>query len=948
MIRDHRGLGWTLGLALLIAACGGAVEPSGAADVADIQDTTPIDIAEDTAEVLPLPDTAPPPPDVADPPDEGPVDPCLSVTCEAPATCVITEDGGTTCLVQATVTETFDTTDQKADGTTALWGDGTLTVGGGGIGGDGSDGSFAPTEDVVVDTTGKPLFQYTTMTIPTGVTVTVVGENPWDVKVQGDVTIDGWIRSDGGPGLHICKKPDGSGGQVGGTVTAGGVGGAGARAGGAGGAGYAESGQPGGGPGGGEASVILPGGSTTYGAAAGAGGGGYGNAGGDGVAMSNGTVGLGGVEYGTPDIPFLLGGSGGGGGAGRDYGGNDKTCGTACNDNQMNCYQGNCQGDKPYNGDQVVNEWDRPGGSGGGGGGGIVIETNAGISIRGGISADGGNGGWGDSSGSGGGGSGGTIRLRAWTEVTLIGGVLSARGGKGGVLSCGNIDGKKKAGDGGDGRILIASMSGLTQGYLVNPNPAPSFGQPSAVLMGGSGALGAFEPTEDVVLNTDEGPFEYTSFELPAGVTLTATGSAPLVIHASAYISIYGDIALNGQKGETGYSACCGSPYPAAHAGQGGAGAAGGHPGGAGGEAGPGESGGGVGGSPGGPIGVYSSAGGAGFAAPGQTGGTNKCNELGPAGGPVYGDEGLTELVGGSGGGGAGDGRADGVGCGAPEKWTPGSGGGGGGGALQLETPGLVRIDGTVRLNGGDGGDSQGASKYKDGTCEEDCKGACVDGVCYSSNDGTCNSDCSSSSGCINGICYKNGGSFGGSGGGGSGGGLLIRGAGLRADGTLQARGGGSGKLNQTGGCKVDPDNETPLPGQSRGGLGSAGRIRIETQSSTGSILIDEGSFQRLAVEPVYGTYAESHWYALADADATVTGVTMDGGSALDVLNLQVAPAGADGQVNENQASPWSVGVEGLPTGAFVRFRLHLPEPGSSGTSSVIETLSIAYQYPAP
>ena len=34
--------------------------------------------------------------------------------------------------------------------------------------------------------------------------------------------------------------------------------------------------------------------------------------GGDGVAMSNGTVGLGGVEYGTPDIPFLLGGSGGG------------------------------------------------------------------------------------------------------------------------------------------------------------------------------------------------------------------------------------------------------------------------------------------------------------------------------------------------------------------------------------------------------------------------------------------------------------------------------------------------------------------------------------------------------------------------------------------------------------------------------------------------------------
>ena len=967
----------------IVVACGGSPEPASPTDIlgeidaveADVgEGVTPIDSLDEDA------DSTPPPPDVPDP-----IEPCDALECPEGALCLAVDDTTVGCFVEAQWVETFDTADHMAPSTTAAWGNGTLEAGGGGFGGDGSDGAFEPTEDTTIDTTLNGHFQYTSMVVPEGVTVTVLGGQPWEVQVQGDVSINGWIRSDGQPGHHVCKKPDQTGGAEGGTALQGGIGGAGGGAGGSGGAGCQTDGDPGEGQGGGAPSLYALTSGNSMSGAGGSGGGSFGSKGGDGTAMTKGQPGSAGAVYGAPELTSLLGGSGGGGGAGRDVGGNDGTCGPECSENNVNCFQGLCEGSSTSKGDGSLNSWDKPGASGGGGAGGIGIEASGFIEILGGVSVQGGNGGWGSYSGAGGGGSGGSIRLIAWEEVLLVGGTLSARGGKGGLITCNNQQQKKKAGDGGDGRIRIASVSGLVQGYLVDPAPVPSFGMLATGANSGSGKDGAFAPTQDIVLNTDEGPFEYTSFLLPEDITLTTVGSSPLVIHAQEQIEIYGLIRLNGHKGEIGYSACCGNPYVAAHAGAGGAPASGGFAGGTGGESADGMPGDGPGGAPGGPIGMFSSAGGGGFALEGQAGGTNACNKAGPSGGPLYSDESLPELQGGSGGGGAGDGRAaactwceDGQclvagnpssncpskatcggycdqvinacagveGCWSTTKWNPGSGGGGGGGAVHLETPGLVRVDGRIELNGGDGGDSLGASKFDDGTCGSDCTGGCFEGICWKANDGTCSPDCSSSAGCYEGVCYTSTGSFGGSGGGGSGGALRIRAAGLRADGTLEAMGGETGTLNQSGGCAVDPNDENPLPGQGRGGRGSVGRFRIETLSATGSVLIGDGSFSRGAIDPSFGTYAESLWVALESDDCVLTAIETIGGSPLDIVNVQVAPADVDGQVDESNASGWAVDPATLPVAAFVRFRMHLAEPSDSNPGSVVDDVIIHYRYP--
>jgi hypothetical protein len=173
-----------------------------------------------------------------------------------------------------------------------------------------------------------------------------------------------------------------------------------------------------------------------------------------------------------------------------------------------------------------------------------------------------------------------------------------------------------------------------------------------------------------------------------------------------------------------------------------------------------------------------------------------------------------------------------------------------------------------------------------------------------------------------------------------------MRSAGLRADGTLQAIGGGTGALNQSGGCSVDPDDENPLPGQGRGGLGSVGRFRIETLTATGSVLIGEGSFSREALEPTFGTYAESLWVALESDNCVLTAIETIGGSPLDIVNLQVAPADLDGQVDESNASGWAVDPATLPPAAFVRFRMHLAKSGDSNPGSVVDDVIIHYRYP--
>lgn len=65
------------------------------------------------------------------------------------------------------------------------------------IGGDGSDGPFTPRKDVTLDTTHHGgTFQFTTVRIPRGVTVTLTGPNPARLLSQGRVIIEGTLTAD--------------------------------------------------------------------------------------------------------------------------------------------------------------------------------------------------------------------------------------------------------------------------------------------------------------------------------------------------------------------------------------------------------------------------------------------------------------------------------------------------------------------------------------------------------------------------------------------------------------------------------------------------------------------------------------------------------------------------------------------------------------------------------
>ncbi len=145
------------------------------------------------------------------------------------------------------------------------------------IGGSGSLGAFAPTSDVVLDTTAGGVFDYTSISVPAGVTVRVVGPNPAVLSSQGAVDIDGVIDGDGN------YLDPGAGGFRGGA------------------AGTTGAGAPGEGPGGGrggEPSIL----------------------GGPGEPAAHATQGSGTAPTYGDDLPLtLLGGSGGGGSSGPGF-----------------------------------------------------------------------------------------------------------------------------------------------------------------------------------------------------------------------------------------------------------------------------------------------------------------------------------------------------------------------------------------------------------------------------------------------------------------------------------------------------------------------------------------------------------------------------------------------------------------------------------------------------
>lgn len=303
-------------------------------------------------------------------------------------------------------------------------------------GSDGSLGPLAPTTDLTLVVPDAGIFNYETINIPNGVTVTFAknsANTPVIILASGDVTIAGTLSVDGGDGQDVGPTQAATDGAPG-------VGGPGAADGGRGGI-YISSGLEKGGVGrglGGGGSGRFVGNAQRTGPCGGAGGG-FGGRGADAAdVICRNIAGVrGGVAYGTNTLSQLLAGSGGGGGSG---------------------------------GSSLF-------GSGGGGGGGALLLASSGtvtIADTGVISADGGDSGsltglgFG---GSGGGGSGGAIRIVA-TTIAGEGTIRALGGSAGSAPNCALCPGSP----GGIGRIRLEAENLLR---LSNTNPAYSFSPPT-------------------------------------------------------------------------------------------------------------------------------------------------------------------------------------------------------------------------------------------------------------------------------------------------------------------------------------------------------------------------------------------------------------------------------------------------------------------------------------
>ena len=270
----------------------------------------------------------------------------------------------------------------------------------------GANGALAPTISQTITLPPSGVLNYTTINIPSGVTITFqrnAANTPVTILASGDVTIAGTIDVSGGDGTTTVSGT-GTGAQAFHTVP--GTGGPGGYDGGGGGVvttftgtanGTAGEGPGGGGGGLGSAdgSVLGDGGGGGFGTAGTAG-----NRTGTGATANDGAAGM---TYGAGSLLQLVGGSGGGGGGGgyQAQGGNGPT----------------------------------PGVSGGGGGGAMVIASSGtitfGSSIFGGtLDAHGGSSNnFFSAGGHGGGGAGGAIRVVATTLAGNVG--ADVQGGNG-------------------------------------------------------------------------------------------------------------------------------------------------------------------------------------------------------------------------------------------------------------------------------------------------------------------------------------------------------------------------------------------------------------------------------------------------------------------------------------------------------------------------------------
>jgi len=379
----------------------------------------------------------------------------------------------------------------------------SLTVdaqGGFASGSTGADGAFNPTTSQTVQLPESGVFNFTSVTIPSGVVINF-GHNsrntPVTILAQGNVTIAGTIDVSGAPGI----------------VVLGGLGGPGGFNGGAGGpstvvvtnffpSSPGVSGDGPGGGGGGNASVPEKTGS--------GGGGGFGNPGQPGTSTNPSIInGIGGPKYGLPTLIPLIGGSGGGGETGLSA----------------------------------------SGAGGGGGGGALLIASSGTINFvdSGGsrILANGGNGSA-NVVGSGG-GSGGAVRLIA---NTISGGLrINASGG--------NVSGNGGSGGGGYLRVEGFNLNGLS---IVNtgfgPLPRITTAIPGMVTPANLPVIrivsvagiappatpnGSLQGSPDIILpanQTNPATVALTASNIPLGttlqITLTPENGARVVTQSSA------------------------------------------------------------------------------------------------------------------------------------------------------------------------------------------------------------------------------------------------------------------------------------------------------------------------------------------------------------------------------------------------------------------------------
>jgi len=320
----------------------------------------------------------------------------------------------------------------------------------------GTDGPFNPTVNTELQVPPSGVFNFTSVNIPIGVTVTFrknTTNTPVVILASGDVTIAGTININGKNSTDVGAAGNGNLGDDG-LPGEGGPGGFGGGSGGR--ASDTAAGRAAGsglGPGAGQAGGNIVSGSNF---AVGGGGAGFGANGSFGWSegSQDSIPGQKGLAYGSTLLLPLIGGSGGGGGGGGQF---------------------------------------FSGSGGGGGGGAILIAASGTANISGSVLANGGNSGAaaGVGHGAGGGsGSGGGIRIVA---TTISGnGTLSAQPGSvasvTGVSGCGPLNNpcQRSGANGAVGRIRLEAEN-YTR--TAASGPAHTFGQPGSVFVTGTPTL---------------------------------------------------------------------------------------------------------------------------------------------------------------------------------------------------------------------------------------------------------------------------------------------------------------------------------------------------------------------------------------------------------------------------------------------------------------------------